>query len=136
MVFGEAKGAGNSGAIAKPFNDAKNPTTTSYFLTSRRVARQGGVCVGKPLAGRHRYLAARLVAAAAFRTSGRIYAWYVVDSPEACYALRAEPRGGRALRLDADAIVAWLQPRLTGSPPHKLANSAEYLAHLRSLGLD
>jgi len=80
-------------------------------------------------------LTPHLAAVAAFKTSGRMYAWYVLDSPEGCYALRAPPRDGYAVKLDADAIVAWLKPRLTGSPPHKIA-ATEYLAHLRSLGLE
>jgi hypothetical protein len=75
------------------------------------------------------------VAKAAFKTSGRMYAWFVLDSPEGCYAVRASPRNGRAVKLDADAIVSWLRPRLTGDPPHKIA-AAEYLAHLRDLGLE
>jgi hypothetical protein len=75
------------------------------------------------------------VAKAAFKTSGRMYAWFVLDSPEGCYAVRASPRNGRAVKLDADAIVSWLRPRLTGDPPHKVA-AAEYIAHLRELGLE
>jgi hypothetical protein len=75
------------------------------------------------------------VAKAAFKTSGRMYAWFVLDSPEGCYAVRASPHNGRAVKLDADAIVSWLRPRLTGDPPHKIA-AAEYLAHLRELGLE
>ena len=76
-----------------------------------------------------------IVAKAAFKTSGRMYAWFVLDSPEGCYAVRAAPRNGRAVKLDADAIVSWLRPRLTGDPPHKIA-AADYLAHLRELGLE
>ena len=64
-----------------------------------------------------------------------MYAWYVIDSPEGCYALRAPPQNGRAVRLNPDAIVAWLKTRLKGDPPHKIA-IAEYIAHLRGLGLE
>lgn len=80
-------------------------------------------------------LTPHLAAVAAFKTSGRMYAWFVLDSPEGCYAMRAPPRDGYVVRLDPDAIVAWLKPRLTGNPPHKIA-AADYLAHLRSLGLE
>ena len=75
------------------------------------------------------------VAVAAFDTSGRKYAWIVFDSPEGCYAVRAPPRGGHVVEIDKDALLGWLRPRLKGSPPHKIA-AAEYLAHLRGLGLE
>jgi len=80
-------------------------------------------------------LTPHLAAVAAFKTSGRMYAWFVLDSPEGCYAVRALPQNGYVVRLDSNAIVAWLKPRLTGNPPHKIA-AADYLAHLRSLGLE
>ena len=80
-------------------------------------------------------LSPRIVASAAFKTSGRVYAWYVLDGPEGCFALRAAPQGGAVVRIDPDAIVEWLRPRLGGDPPHK-ADLAQYLAHLRSLGLE
>jgi hypothetical protein len=74
------------------------------------------------------------VALAAFKTSARLYAWVVLDSPEARFAVRAPPRAGRAVRLDPDAIAAWVRSRLRGRPPHKVGLDA-YLEHLRSLGL-
>ena len=75
------------------------------------------------------------VAVAALETSGRKYAWIIFDSPEGCYAVRAPPRGGLVVEIDRAALLGWLRPRLGGAPPHKIA-AAEYLAHLRSLGLE
>jgi len=80
-------------------------------------------------------LTPHIVSVAAFKTSGRMYAWFVLDSPEGRYIIRAAPQGGHVVRIEADAIVEWLKPRLTGDPPHKIA-ATEYLAHLRSLGLE
>ena len=74
------------------------------------------------------------MAIAARETSGRKYAWIVFDSAEGCFAVRAAPQQGRIAVLDSDAVVAWLRPRLVGSPPHKIA-TADYLGHLRSRGL-
>lgn len=67
---------------------------------------------------------------AALVTSGRRYAYVLVDSPEACYAVRAAPAAGRVRELDADALVADLRPLLRGVPPHKLPLD-EYLAWAR-----
>lgn len=67
-------------------------------------------------------------------TSGRVYAWVLLDSPEARYAVRAAPKEGRMADLDPERLIAWMRPRLTGVPPHKLA-LVDYLAHLRSLGV-
>lgn len=79
-------------------------------------------------------LTPRNVAIATFMTSGRIYSWYILDSPEASYAIRASPRRGYAMKIDTDALIAWLQPRLYGEPPHKI-HADEYVAHLRELGV-
>jgi hypothetical protein len=89
---------------------------------------------GRSSAARSTLLTPETVATAAFKTSARMYAWFVLESPEGCYALRADPQKDRAVKLDPDAIVAWLRTRLAGDPPHKIA-IAEYVAHLRSLGL-
>ena len=90
---------------------------------------------GRSSAARSTLLTPETVATAAFKTSARMYAWFVLDSPEGCYALRAVPQKGQAVKLNPDAIVAWLRARLAGDPPHKIA-IAEYVAHLRSLGLE
>jgi len=90
---------------------------------------------GRSSAARSTLLTPETIATAAFKTSARVYAWFVLDSPEGCYALRADPQKDRAVKLDPDAIVAWLRTRLAGDPPHKIA-IAEYVAHLRSLGLE
>jgi hypothetical protein len=71
---------------------------------------------------------------AVWDTSGRKYAWWVLASPEARYAVRAASRGGRIAKFDPERLIAWLRPRLLGVPPHKLA-LADYLAHLRGLGV-
>ncbi len=85
--------------------------------------------------GRDTLLTPQIIAMAAFSTSGRLVAWVVLDSPEACYALRAPPRNGRVATIDREAIVAWIRPRLTGKPPHKL-EMGEYIAYVRSLGVE
>lgn len=90
---------------------------------------------GRSSAARSTLLTPETVATAAFKTSARMYAWFVLDSPEGCYALRAVPQKGQAVKLNPDAIVAWLRARLAGDPPHKIA-IAEYVAHLRGLGLE
>jgi hypothetical protein len=89
---------------------------------------------GRDDPARSSLLTPRILARAAHFTSGRVYAWYVLDSPEACVAVKAEPRGGFTLELDPDDLVEWLRPRLKGEPPHKIELD-EYLAHLRELGL-
>ncbi len=71
---------------------------------------------------------------AAKQTSGRMYAWVVFDSPEACIAVRAGPVAGRVADLDVASLVEWIRARLVGAPPHKLGFE-EYRAHLTSLGL-
>jgi hypothetical protein len=76
-----------------------------------------------------------VVAHAARLTSGRIYAWVILESSEATYAVRASPADGHVRVLDPEGIMAWLQPRLTGAPPHKISMGA-YLAYLKGLGLE
>ncbi len=72
---------------------------------------------------------------AAWQTSGRVYAWFILDSAEAIYAVRAKPADGYARKLDEKGLVKWLQARLTGAPPHKLDMDV-WLKHLRGLGLE
>lgn len=80
-------------------------------------------------------LTPQTVVTAAFKTSGRMYAWYVLDSPEGCYAIRALPKNGYSVSLNINEIIEWLKLRLTGSPPHKI-KSTEYIKFLRKLGLE
>jgi hypothetical protein len=72
---------------------------------------------------------------AAHQTSGRVYAWFILDSAEASYAVRAKPANGFTKKLDEKELVKWLQARLSGAPPHKLGIDT-WLGHLRSLGLE
>jgi len=72
---------------------------------------------------------------AARQTSGRVYAWFILDSAEASYAVRAKPVNGFTRELDEKGLVKWLQAHLTGAPPHKL-NIDAWLKHLRGLGLE
>lgn len=74
------------------------------------------------------------IARAAWDTSSRKYAWVIFDSAEACYAIRAAPQRGQAVEVNPEDIIAWLRPKLTGSPPHKI-EIANYVDHLRGLGI-
>ena len=76
-----------------------------------------------------------MIRRASLQTSGRIYAWYIMDSPEACYAVRAAPVKGRLRDIDIDDLTHWLQAHLTGTPPHKIEMKT-WLKHLRGLGLE
>lgn len=89
---------------------------------------------GRDDPGRSTLLTPSRLARAAVQTSGRVYAWCVYDSPECCYAVRAEPVNGRVFELDQDALIGWIRQELVGSPPHKLPLRS-YLRHLRGLGL-
>ena len=75
------------------------------------------------------------IAAAAFDTSGRLFAWIVFDSAEACYAIRMAPIDGKVVQLNPDNIITWLKTHLIGSPPHKI-KLTDYLTYLRSLGFE
>jgi hypothetical protein len=92
----------------------------------------GAAMRGDP--GRSTLLTPQNVARAAFDTSGRVYAWVVLDSAEACYAIRSEPVAGSVVQIDPDSVVEWLRAHMTGDPPHK-ASLVEYVSFLRSKGL-
>jgi hypothetical protein len=80
-------------------------------------------------------LTPQIAVTAAFKTSGRMYAWYILDSPEGCYAIRALPKNGYSISLNINEIIEWLKLRLTGNPPHKI-KATEYTKFLRKLGLE
>jgi len=80
-------------------------------------------------------LTPRNVERAAFQTSGRVYAWIILDSPEALYAIRADSHDGRISSVREGAILNWLKSHLRGSPPHKV-NRDHYVEFLRGLKMD
>jgi len=71
----------------------------------------------------------------AFNTSGRMFAWYLIDSPEARYLFKASSKNGKIVNIDADIIIEWLKPKMTGNPPHKLTIS-EYIKYLKSYDIE
>jgi len=145
-VAGELRGEEVDAAAAKPPPGLGNELAADLWFDAfdivngkvRVTPPRDGIYIGAANPGalsRSTLLTPNNVAWLANITSGRVYAWAYLDSSEALYALRAGPRNGHALELDPDSIVAWLRPRLVGSPPHKIA-VAEYVEHLRELGID
>jgi len=63
-------------------------------------------------------LTPKMISWAAFHTSGQVYAWVLLDSVEACYAIRAAAPQSR-VQIDPDVLTHELRMILVGSPPHK-----------------
>ena len=69
----------------------------------------------------------------AFNTSGNIYAWYIIESPEASYAIRSEPVNGKIIKINIVELIQWIKKNIYGHPPHKM-NLKDYVKHLREIG--
>jgi len=75
---------------------------------------------GRDALSRATLLTPQNLAWAARVTSGRVYSWVILDSPEGCFAVRAAPARGETVRLDPDELIAWVRGQLRGEPPHKM----------------
>lgn len=71
----------------------------------------------------------------AYRTSRRIHAWVVVESYEACYAIRAPLIDGNVIEFSKDTTINWIKQNLVGNPPHKMELNT-YITYIRSLGFE
>lgn len=85
---------------------------------------------------RNTHLTPKNVVITAYMTSGRRFAWCIVNSPEANYLIRSLPtHDGKVVRVDENAVKQWIGEHITGSPPHKVKLS-EYVKYLRTQGLE
>ena len=68
-------------------------------------------------------------------TSGNVYAWIVLNSPEGNYIIRAPDVSGKLFTFNTSALVNWMQAHLYGDPPHKIKVET-YLAYLKKNGFE